>query len=165
MHRWIQDPSAWKPGTAMPNLKLAEDVRSDLVAYLQTLRGDAYRADPPWNDETMIKDSVRRGESLYAKVGCDACHGPAGAGGHPNNNVVGGMIPALTFAADGYTKDELKTLFHKGRRSTPADAAAPAPAIAMPAWGDVLTDDEIAALADYVYSLRPAKSAADDWDE
>ncbi len=34
---WLADPTAVKPGTAMPNLGLADDVRSDLVDWLMTL--------------------------------------------------------------------------------------------------------------------------------
>jgi nitric oxide reductase subunit C len=34
---WLADPTAVKPGTAMPNLGLADDVRGDLVEWLMTL--------------------------------------------------------------------------------------------------------------------------------
>jgi nitric oxide reductase subunit C len=34
---WLADPAAVKPGTAMPNLQLSDDVRAELVAWLTTL--------------------------------------------------------------------------------------------------------------------------------
>ncbi len=37
LDRWLADPASVKPGTAMPNLGLADDVRGDLVEWLMTL--------------------------------------------------------------------------------------------------------------------------------
>lgn len=36
--RWIRDPSAIEPGTAMPTLGLSEQQARDVAAYLYTLR-------------------------------------------------------------------------------------------------------------------------------
>lgn len=35
---WLKDPQSVKPGTAMPNLKLPDDTRAELVAWLMQLR-------------------------------------------------------------------------------------------------------------------------------
>lgn len=37
LDRWLADPQAVKPGTAMPNLGLSEELRAELVAWLITL--------------------------------------------------------------------------------------------------------------------------------
>jgi nitric oxide reductase subunit C len=37
LDRWLSDPAAVKPGTAMPNLQLSDEVRAELVAWLTTL--------------------------------------------------------------------------------------------------------------------------------
>jgi len=37
LDRWLADPQAVKPGTAMPNLGLSPEVRGELVAWLTTL--------------------------------------------------------------------------------------------------------------------------------
>ncbi len=37
LHQWLADPQAVRPGTTMPNLNLAEDVRTELVTWLLTL--------------------------------------------------------------------------------------------------------------------------------
>jgi cytochrome c2 len=38
MVRWIRDPIAIEPNTAMPNLQVSEATARDMVAYLYTLR-------------------------------------------------------------------------------------------------------------------------------
>lgn len=38
MVRWIRDPQAIEPGTAMPNLHIDEQSARDIVAYLYTIR-------------------------------------------------------------------------------------------------------------------------------
>ena len=38
LDRWLANPQAVKPGTAMPNLGLTDDQRSELVAWLVTLK-------------------------------------------------------------------------------------------------------------------------------
>lgn len=161
---WLKDPQKWKPGTSMPNFKLTDEVRGDLVAYMASLKGDLYKGDKaPWNHPSLTEDSVKRGEVIFNRVGCVGCHGSHGEGGYMNNNVVGGKIPSLTYAADGYSKEEMHERIAKGIKSEPADLSQPAPMIEMPAWEKVLTSEEIDAVVDYVNSLRPA--GGDDWSE
>ena len=38
LKRWLLNPPAVKPGTAMPNLGLTDDEATKIVAYLETLR-------------------------------------------------------------------------------------------------------------------------------
>jgi cytochrome c oxidase subunit II len=38
LKKWISDPPALKPGTAMPNLGLSDDEATKIVAYLETLK-------------------------------------------------------------------------------------------------------------------------------
>lgn len=38
LERWLRDPAAVKPGTAMPNLALSEQQLTEMVAYLSTLK-------------------------------------------------------------------------------------------------------------------------------
>jgi cytochrome c2 len=37
MIRWLQDPQGFRPGTAMPNLGVTEEVARDMSAYLYSL--------------------------------------------------------------------------------------------------------------------------------
>jgi cytochrome c1 len=45
--RWIENPKAVEPHTAMPDLGLTEDQAYDVAAYLYTLRNSE---GAPWND-------------------------------------------------------------------------------------------------------------------
>lgn len=162
---WIADPQAWKPDTLMPNTRLPESARKSIVAYLSGLKGqDAPRGRRAWDDPSLMKDPVARGRVLFARAGCLACHGLGGQGGYPNNNVRGGRIPPLIKVSEGYTKAELIAKIRRGvAQPERADPAGPAPLIFMPAWGDVLDEGELDAVASYLLSLAPAGSAGDDW--
>lgn len=160
---WLKDPPAWKPGTTMQNFKLKDNVRADLVAYLMSLRGETYQQKRPWDGPAVKGDPLKRGEMIYNRAGCVACHGDRGKGGFPNNNVVGNAIPGLKHARDGFTPAELKERILKGRRPEPADPNGPPPLIRMPAWEGFLTEEEIDVLIAYLNSLAPPK--ADDWAE
>ena len=160
---WMEDPSAWKPGTTMPRYKLTAEAQRDVVAYLASLKGAHYRASPPWNSAALKANPSRRGEMIYVRAGCVTCHGERGRGGFPNNNVVGNQVPGLTHARDGFSIEELKERIRLGRRPEPADAKALPPLLSMPAWKDVLTEDELDDLVVYLRGLAPAP--AEDWTE
>lgn len=160
---WMNDPAAWKPGTTMPRYKLTQEAQTDMVAYLASLKGALYRANPPWNSPALKADPRRRGEMIYVRAGCVACHGERGRGGFPNNNVVGNAVPGLIHARDGFSTEELKERIRSGRRPEPADVNAAPPYLTMPAWSEVLTDDEINDLVVYLRGLAPAP--AEDWAE
>lgn len=158
---WLKNPHGWKSDTVMPNLHLSDGVRHELVAYLSSLKGDAYRVAAPWNHEELKKDPVRRGEAIFTRVGCAGCHGRAGVGGYPNNNVAGGKIPTLTAVSDGFSKEELVTKIRVGvPKSDKEDPSGPDPMLHMPAWGQVLKDDELHAVVEYLYSLKPKTASA-----
>lgn len=160
---WLNNPSEWKPDTNMQNLFLDENKRRKLVDFLVSLNGEEYRKNPPWNKKVFLQDPIKRGGEIYELVGCGGCHGKEGVGGYPNNNVAGGKIPPLTFVSDGYTKKELKDRIRKGIKSEKANPKDAEPMLAMPAWSEVLREDELDALVDYLYSIRPAKTEEDVW--
>jgi mono/diheme cytochrome c family protein len=73
MARWIADPQAVRPGAAMPRLLHGADApqaAADIAAFLATL-GKA--ADFTASDEQRIA-----GGYTFTKLGCVACHAPAG---------------------------------------------------------------------------------------
>lgn len=160
---WLKDPSGWQPDTLMPRFQLSDDARRALAAYLATLRGQAYReAGAPWDKAPPAGDPLQRGAEIYRRAGCVSCHGREGKGGYANNNVAGGKVPGLRRVREGFSRAELIARIAKGAVPLPADPAAPAPRLGMPAWGEVLTPGEIEAVADYLLSLAP-EAAADDW--
>jgi len=156
---WLSDPKAWKPDTKMPNFRLSEFELNAVVDYLSQRRGDDFHGTWPWGVTGL--DTVAKGKIIYARAGCVACHGAQGRGGHPNNNVVGSEIPAVYKAAEGYTLEELKTRIRSGRFPEKKDPSGRQPLVWMPAWGQILKDGDIEAVAAYLMSLAPPKKAED----
>lgn len=160
---WLKDPHSWRKETVMPSFNLRPEARAALVAYLSTQKGQAWaQTGRPWNHPD-VTDPVKKGEVLFERAGCVACHAQKGRGGYPNNNVVGNQIPSLAKVFEGYTKEELMTKIRGGVIPTPADPSAPAPMIQMPKWDEFLDDAEISAVADYLVSLGKGAAKKDDW--
>lgn len=163
LHVWLKDPHAWRKETVMPNFHLTDETREAIVSYLITLKGqDWEKTGKPWDKDGL--SGPARGEVVFNKAGCVGCHSQGGRGGFPNNNVVGGQIPSLTKVVEGYTKEELVVKIRSGVTPAPADPGQPAPMIFMPKWGELLKDDEIESVAEYLMSLG-AKSGGpkSDW--
>lgn len=157
LDRFLADPQAWRKGTLMPNPRLAPEARRELVDYLSSLKGERW-TKRPWDG---VSDPILRGRTIYSKAGCIACHGRGGAGGYPNNNVVGGLIPGLTHVKDSFTAEELRQKIRLGVKPQKADPAGPTPLVEMPAWGSFLSEDEIAAAAAYLMTLTSSAAPAD----
>lgn len=152
---WLKDPHAWRQKTVMPNFHFPEDVRKALVEYLAAQKGQGFEAaGRPWNAPELQGDLIKKGEVLFDKAGCAACHAQRGLGGYANNNVAGGLIPALTKVSEGYTKEELLVKIKNGVTPDPADPSLPRPMISMPKWSEVLKDDEIKAVIEFLFSLN-----------
>jgi mono/diheme cytochrome c family protein len=162
LETWLKDPSAWKPGTLMPNKQLSPAARAAIVSYMATLKGQDWpKGGRPWDGEG---DAVARGRLIFLRAGCVACHGAGGAGGYPNNNVAGGKIPALSNVSQTFTKTELVAKIKRGVPApVKADPSGPSPLVWMPSWGEVLDDAEIGAAADYLLTLKPEHQEKSDW--
>ncbi len=160
---WLKDPQAWKKNTPMPNFHLSSSARMSLVGYLSSLKGQAFGDHRPWNRPDLLSDPVLRGHLIYVRAGCITCHGQSGVGGYPNNNVPGNRIPSLSSVAQSFTKEELIKKIKYGSIPQKADLNGPIPMISMPAWGQVLNDSEISAVADYLFSLNSQKSSSGNW--
>ena len=99
---------------------------------------------------------------MFAQAGCIACHGVEGRGGHPNNNVPGGRIPALRDVLATYTEKELQSKIRRGVRPEKLDPSGAQPLVFMPAWGEVLSENEIVQIARYLLSLA-ARDSPMEW--
>ncbi|PCI35417.1 MAG: hypothetical protein COB53_11000 [Elusimicrobia bacterium] len=167
LHRWLINPSAWKPHVSMPNFYLQESVRNDLVAYLTSLTGQGYlNTVRPWDAKPFRGDSVARGAEIYERVGCVTCHSKDGAGGYPNNNVVGDLIPAINTVQETFSREELIKRIAQGvRHPIQADPSGSTPLLYMPRWEAKLKTDEIEAVADYLMTLSPgdADASSEEW--
>lgn len=148
---WLENPRAWKKDALMPDFRLSPKAREALVDYLSSLKGGGQS----WNSLD--------GRVIYNRAGCVACHGRKGVGGEPNNNVVGGKIPALNRVFETYTQDELKVKIRRGVKPEKADPQGSEPLVSMPAWGEVLKDEEIDAVAVYLFSLGFGSEKESGW--
>ncbi len=157
---WLRDPQAWKPGTVMPNKQLSAAARAAIVSYLVTLKGQDWpQGGHPWDGQ----EGAARGRLVFLRAGCIACHGAGGMGGYPNNNVKGNRIPALNGVVQTYTKAELIAKISNGVFPQKADPAGPDPLVYMPKWSDALSAQDIAAVADYLLTLKPDEATKTDW--
>jgi mono/diheme cytochrome c family protein len=156
---WLKSPQAWRPGTLMPSPELSEKAREAIADYLATLRGQDFASGLPWNSPELKDKPIGRGLLIYGRAGCIACHGKDGRGGYPNNNVKGSAIPALASVSQTYTKAELARKIKNGVTPAKADPAGPEPLVAMPKWGETLSDDDINAVVEYLFSLKPGTSS------
>lgn len=167
--QWLENPHAWRPDTVMPKFNLTPESRQALVEFLSAQKGQGFdHAGRPWNAPELASNPAKRGEVLFDKTGCVACHAQGGRGNYPNNNVVGGLIPALAKVAEGYTKEELFQKIKNGVVSEPLDPSQPPPMIRMPPWGQVLKEDEIRAVVAYLFTLNkgaagPSSKKEDAW--
>ncbi|MBI4368791.1 MAG: c-type cytochrome [Elusimicrobia bacterium] len=122
------------------------------LAFWQTLLiGKNAKAPAPETSEA-------KGERTFARYGCAACHGAKGLGGVKNANAQGGEVPPLNSVAEGFTKEEIKTVIRKGRVSVPDEARGPIPPLHMNNWEQVLDDQELDDLVSYLWSLKPKDS-------
>jgi len=115
-----------------------------------------------------LADPVERGGVLFVANGCVLCHGEQGQGKVKNaNSETGGEINGLTLVKEGYSKDELIETIRAGVSSVGKDQAdGPTPPLRMPEFGQWLSQDDLADLSEYLFSLYPADRASqwDDWD-
>lgn len=146
----------------MPNTRLSPAARSAIVSYLATLKGQDWGVNSrPWDRETS---QVTKGRLIYLRSGCVSCHGSGGIGGYPNNNVPGGKIPGLANVSQTFTKSELKAKINHGvSKSAKEDPLGSDPLVSMPAWKDVLTNDDIEAVAEYLMAIKPSEALKTDW--
>lgn len=93
---------------------------------------------------------VAAGQKVYESFACAKCHGVGGAGGVTNPGSEDGVIPQLTgaeFKGEFDTAEKISKMIRDG-----AIIGNP-PVTSMPAWGGVLTADQITAVTAYIQSL------------
>lgn len=153
---WLKSPRAWKPDTLMPEQGLSDADRAALTDFLSAQKGQAWAEDRPWRS---LSRGAAAGREIYRRAGCVACHGAAGRGGHPNPGAHGDVIPALAPLMATYTAEEAKAKIRRGVTAEGHDGMTPA--VAMPPWRDVLTEDELDDLTAYLLSLAESQPKSD----
>ncbi|MEE9271612.1 MAG: c-type cytochrome [Candidatus Krumholzibacteria bacterium] len=159
-NRWLEDPSAMKARTFMPNFKLPQGERLALVEYLHGLQGQRNGEAKRWEDNTaFFLDSRPRevGAMVYRRFGCDGCHGERGEGGYANVNAAPDeKMPVIAAAARDNSRDVIKGILFFGRKPTLLDPAGPEP-LPCPAWKGHMTDREADLIYEYLLSVSPPK--------
>lgn len=68
--KWIADPQSVKPGTTMPNPRVAKGDVEPLVHYMMSLKSTAPLAPPA--------GGAGKAKEIFNRAGCAACHAPMG---------------------------------------------------------------------------------------
>jgi DMSO reductase family type II enzyme heme b subunit len=139
---------------------LPEKDRRDLVAYVKTFGGDAFKEAPKVADlpkkVASSKESLARGKEMFEAIECNKCHGNAGRGDGPSapelkddwGNPVrpANLTKSWSFRGGASTR-EVATRLTTGLMGTP-----------MPSFIDsVEKPEDVWHVANYVKSLGPDK--------
>jgi mono/diheme cytochrome c family protein len=164
---WIDEqlvnPELVYPGSSMPEYDLEPNARKALVAFLATATSEDVRLILSQKTRTMTPEDVaiEAGKQNFSRFGCVGCHGTELQGGVANPNAQGGEVPSLLHVSDDYTKDEVIAIIRNGRVPPVDNASGPTPPLYMPSWKNVLSDEDIHRIADYLWSKQQKK--VDSW--
>ncbi len=128
-------------------MRLIQTSRGAAAAALLLATGaQAQTADPA---------RIQRGQQLYA-TSCAACHG-ANLQGQPDwkRRLDTGLMPAPPHDATGHTASHSDRELFAFTKLGVAAVLGDSYESAMPAFGDMLNDDDIAAVLDYIKSTWP----------
>ncbi len=122
---------------------------ADLVSYIRAGLPKVKDADPvPVPRE---QGSAVAGAALYVRDGCINCHGPSGLGGVPNPASPDKTIPPLAgqeFREEFNTDEKITEMIRSG------SVLGKPPIASMPHWGGIIPDEDLAALLDYLKTLK-----------
>jgi mono/diheme cytochrome c family protein len=157
----LVNPQLVYPGSSMPEYDLETNARKALVTFMASATAEdarsilSRRARPLTAEEAAIE----AGKQNFARFGCVGCHGIQLQGGVPNPNSQGGEVPSLLHASDDYTKAEVIKIIQNGKAPPVENSKKPAPPLYMPSWKNVLSEEDINRVADYLWSLQKKAEA------
>ena len=150
-----------RPGSVMPEYDLETNARKALLTFMASATAEdaqsilAARVRPLSAQDAAIE----AGKQSFSRFGCVGCHGLELQGGVPNPNAQGGEVPSLLHASDDYTEEEVIKIIQNGKVPPVENTAKPAPPLYMPSWKNVLADEDIRRIGDYLWSLQKKKDA------
>ena len=155
--QWLDEDAVRRHDTQLLRMPAYEDFLSeeeiaDVVSWAAALEGV----------ELSGGEAVDAGRAVARRHGCLSCHGLEGAGGLPNPDSLGGFIPGFlgkNFEHLVHDRDELAEWIRDGKTAR-LDANPivrrvwARQGIAMPAYGDRLSDAEIDQLWAWIQAGR-----------
>ncbi len=163
---WIDEqlvnPQLVSPGSAMPAYDLDPNARKAIIGFLASATPEDAKLILSGRGKTLTPEesAIEAGRSTFVRFGCLGCHGANAKGGVPNPNSQSGEVPSLLHVADDYTKPEVANIIRRGKMPPVADAKKPTPPLYMPAWRNVLTEEDINRIVEYLWSLQPKQKEA-----
>lgn len=157
----LVNPELVYPGSTMPEYDLETNARKALVAYMATATSDDAQAilSHKVRPLTEADVAIEAGKRNFARFGCAGCHGTELEGGLANPNAQGGQVPSLVHLSDDYTKDEIIAVVRNGRAPPLENASGPTPPLYMPAWKNLLSDEDIHQLVEFLWSRQQKAKA------
>jgi mono/diheme cytochrome c family protein len=158
----LVNPDLVSPGSTMPAYDLDPNERKAIIGFLAVATADDAKSILSGRPKLLAGDEavIEAGRQSFARFGCVGCHGLQLQGGVPNPNSQGGEVPSLLHASEDYTKAEVTNIIRNGKIPPLADSTKPAPPLYMPSWKNILTDEEVNRIVEYLWSLQPKKEGA-----
>ncbi len=157
----LVNPELVYPGSSMPSYDLETNARKALIAFMATATADDAHSILSGRPKPLAPQdaAIEAGKQSFARFGCVGCHGLELQGGVPNPNSQGGEVPSLLHASDDYTKEEVITIIRNGKVPPLEDPKKPAPPLYMPSWKNVLAEEDVRHIADYLWSVQKKKES------
>jgi mono/diheme cytochrome c family protein len=145
----------------MPAYDLEMNARKALITFMASATAEDAQSILSQRTKPLSPEdaAIEAGKQNFSRFGCVGCHGLQLQGGVPNPNAQGGEVPSLLHASDDYTKEEVIKIIQNGKAPPLDNQAKPAPPLYMPSWKNVLADEDIHRIADYLWSLQKKKDA------
>ena len=157
----LVNPELVYPGSTMPAYDLEGNARKALLAYMATATPEDAQQMLSHRTRALTPQdaAIAAGKQDFARFGCVGCHGTELQGGVANPNAQGGEVPSLLHVSDDYTKEEVIGIIRNGRVPPLENSAGPTPPLYMPAWKNLLSEEDIQRIADYLWSKQEKKES------
>jgi cbb3-type cytochrome oxidase cytochrome c subunit len=159
----LVNPQLVYPGSSMPAFDMPATERKAVIAFLATATATDAQAIVAGKGQAPTPEdaAIAAGKLDFGRFGCAGCHGTDLQGGVPNPNAQGGEVPSLLHLASDYSKDDVLEIIRNGRVPPLANTKGPQPPLYMPAWKNLLSDEDIHQIVEFLWSKQ--QKSQDNW--